>query len=260
MTTPAKFGATIATVMLAISGVATAQEVQRPMLTVTVNCMKAKVADYANLETEMWLPMHQSLVDRGKLNSWSLYWVLYGDRSKCDYYTIMTYRGDKQRGAQPATEETFAAVHKGDDFAAAMRKTWASREHVASELWMLVDSTGLRRHKFAIVNLMHAQDPDAYVRMESEVFKPGHQALIDGGHRVGWALNELLAPTGTSIPYNFSTVDFTDQLGPVPMAEAMMSANPERDLEAMQDLLKLRDPVRSETWLLVAATEPPQGE
>ena len=45
-----------------------------------------------------------------------------------------------------------------------------------------------------------------------------------------------------------------DHLDPVPMAEAMMSANPDRDLDALQELLELRDQVTSETWVLVAAT------
>ena len=66
---------------------------------------------------------------------------------------------------------------------------------------------------------------------------------------------ELVTPLGTSIPYNYSTVDFTNDLNPVPMAEALMSANPDRDLDALEDLLQLREQVSSETWALVAATE-----
>jgi hypothetical protein len=69
----------------------------------------------------------------------------------------------------------------------------------------------------------------------------------------------LVAPVGTSIPYNYSTVDFSNYLNPVPMAEAMLSANPDRDLEEMQDLLALREQVSSQTWALVATTERPDG-
>jgi hypothetical protein len=66
----------------------------------------------------------------------------------------------------------------------------------------------------------------------------------------------LLSPLGTSVPYNYSTVDLVDNLDPVPMAEAMMAANPGRDLDAMQALLELREQVSSETWALVVATKP----
>ena len=46
-----------------------------------------------------------------------------------------------------------------------------------------------------------------------------------------------------------------NDLNPVPMAEALMTAHPDRDLDALEDLLELRDQVSSETWVLVAATE-----
>jgi hypothetical protein len=91
--------------------------------------------------------------------------------------------------------------------------------------------------------------------METRVFKPAHQALVDGGFRFGWAMYALVSPIGTSIPYNYSTVDFVDHLSPVPMADAMMAANPDRDLEALKELLALREQVSSETWALVKSTK-----
>lgn len=38
-------------------------------------------------------------------------------------------------------------------------------------------------------------------------------------------------------------------------ADCMKSANLDQDLEAMYEMLKLRENVNSETWVLVAATE-----
>ncbi|MDH3352338.1 MAG: hypothetical protein OEM60_00380 [Gammaproteobacteria bacterium] len=246
--------AVIMAAMLAIPGVVFAQDEEQPPLYVAVDCMKSTTGDYRDVETDIWRPMHQELVDQGKINSWALYWVKFGDRSRCDFYTVTTYLGHEQLNAAAAFAEAFAVVHKGKDFMRAMARTWASRQHVATELWLAVDATQIKQHRFAIVNMMHAKDPDAYERMETEVFKPGHQALVDGGHRSGWAMYELVSPLGTTIPYNFSTVDFVDHLNPVPMAEAMLSAHPTRDLEAMHELLGLRDNVRSETWALVSAT------
>ena len=121
---------------------------------------------------------------------------------------------------------------------------------------MLLDQTVIQPHRYAIVNKMFASDPVAYERMESEVFKAGHQVLIDSGDRAGWAIYALVSPIGRSIPYNYGTVDFINDLGPVPMAEAMLAGNPDRDLDAMHELLGLRDDILSETWGLVGATEP----
>lgn len=233
-----------------------AQDDERPPLYVSIDCMKSTTADYASVETDMWQPMHKERMNQGEINSWSLYWVMYGDRSRCDYYTVTTYPGSEPLNASPPYDEIFEAVHPDGDFEEAMSRTFASREQVASELWVTVDSIAPATHRFAVVNKMSANDPDAYERMESRVFKPGHQALVDGGYRSGWAMYALVSPIGTSIPYNYSTVDYVDHLNPVPMAEAMMSANPDRDLDALQELLALREQVSSETWVLVAATKP----
>jgi hypothetical protein len=232
-----------------------AQDEARPRLYLSLDCMKSTAIDYRGVELEIWQAIHQELVNRGKRNSWAIYEVLFGDRSKCDFYTVTTLLGEDQLNEDPEYEKVFKAAHPEDDFEEAMVRTWASRERVSTELWVAVDGTEIKEHRFAVVNRMKAFDADAYERMESQVFKPGHQALLDSGHRSGWGLYALVSPLGTSIPYNYSTVDFSMDLNPVPMAEAMISANPDRDLDAMQRLLNLRDQVNSETWVLVAATQ-----
>ncbi len=244
----------VTTALLSLAGVAAAGSEARPPLFVAVDCMKSTAADYASLETDIWQAMHQALVDQGRRNSWALYHVMYGDRSRCDYYTVTTFRGQEQLDANPDYVEVFKAVHPGKNAGKAMARTWASRRHVSTDLLMLVDSTEIRPHRFAIVNLMLADDPDAYERMESKVFKAAHQALVDDGHRAGWAVYELLSPTGSAISYNYSTVDLVNNLAPAPMAEAIIAANPGRDLEEMHELLRLREHVRSETWALVTST------
>ena len=241
--------------LLVLSVVAMAQEAETSPLYVSVDCMKSTATDYADFEREIWQPMHQEMVNQGKINSWALYWVQYGDRSKCDFYTVTTYRGEERLNADPAYSEVFEAVHQRKDLAEAMTRTFASRQHVATDLWIMVDSTQIKEHRFAVVNTMLAEDPDVYERMESRTFKPGHQALVDSGHRAGWGVYALVSPLGTSVPYNYSTVDFMNRLGPAPVAESMLSAHPDRDLEAMHDMLKLREHIRSETWALIAATK-----
>lgn len=249
----------LAIVAASVSIAALADDRQQPAY-ISVECMKATSPDYRWIESAIWLPMHQHMVEQGKQQRWALYWVMYGDRSRCDFYTVTTYVGSEQLNAYPSFEEVFAAVHADRDFEKSMARTLAARQQVSSELWQMVDAIPPQQHRFAIVNRMYAADPDAYERMETGVFKPGHQALVDGGFRKGWAMYSLLSPLGTSVPYNYSTVDLVDNLDPVPMAEAMMAANPGRDLDAMQALLELREQVSSETWALVLATKPRSKE
>lgn len=245
----------VVSVLLLVPNVATAEKETPQPLYVSVDCMKSTSGDYVSVEKEIWQPMHQKLVDQGKRNSWALYRVEYGDRSRCDFYTVTTYRGVGQLNVDPAYDELFEAVHGKMKLKAAMARTFASRENVASELWIAVDSTEIGRHRFAVVNMMYAEDPDIYETMESTIFKPGHQALIDSGYRTGWGVFALVAPAAKSVRHNYSTMDFVNQIGPVPMAEFLLSANPDRDLEAMHDMLELREHISSETWALVTATE-----
>lgn len=247
-----------ALIALALPGNVSAEEDQP--LYVSVDCMKSLTPDYVNVETEIWQPMHEELVKQGKRNSWALYWVRFGDRSRCDYYTVTSYRGQEQLDADPDYGEVFAAAHPRKNIDKAMARTFASRHQVSSELWLMVESTVIKPHRYAIVNLMQAEDPDAYERMESMVFKAAHEGLVDEGHRAGWAVYQLVSPTGAAVPYNYSTVDLVNNLAPAPMAEAMISANPDRDLRAMHELLELREHVRSETWALVTSTTLPAAE
>lgn len=233
----------MAATILTMPGIAPAQDEDELQQYMAVDCLKAVNADYGNLQTKAWLSTNQKLVDEDQQNSWALYNVLYGDRARCDFYAVTTFLGDEQLNNNQSNDVGFKSVHR-----------------VATELWVAVDRTAIEQHRYAVVNLMHAPDPDAYQRMESRVFKPGHQSLLDSGHRAGWAMYELVSPVGTSMSYNFSTVDFSNFLSPVPMAEAMMAANPDRDLEEMHELLNLREHVSSQTLLLIAATEDPGNQ
>jgi len=243
--------------MAMFPGVSVAQEEGSEPVYVSVDCMKSTSTGYEQHEQEVWQPMHQYLVDNGKRIRWALYRVMYGDRSRCDYYTVTTYSGAGQLDATADYEEAFSAVHGGKNAGRVFAQTAAARQHVATELWMQVDQTEVRAHRYAIVNKMYAEDSIAYESMESDVFKAGHEALMESGHRAGWVVYSLVSPIGSSIPYNYGTVDLVNELGPVPMAEAMLAGNPDRDLDAMHELLGLREQVLSETWLFVAATEAP---
>lgn len=245
----------IAAVVYVLPGATIAAEDEPPPHYVSVDCMKSTSPAYVDVETELWLPLHQERVNQGKISSWALYWVQYGDRTNCDFYTVTTFIGADQLNANHDVEDVFAAVHPGLNLKQEMASTAKSRMHVATHLWLMADHIAATSHRFAVVNKMYARDPDMYERMEMRVFKPGHQALVDGGHRSGWAMYALITPLGTSVPYNYATIDFMNHLNPVPLAEALMSANPGQDLDALEDLLQLRDQVSSETWMLIAATE-----
>ena len=249
---------TMLTLLLAAAvmpSVSTAQEQEQEPVYIHVACMKSTAADYADVETEIWQPMHQHMVDGDQIYAWTFYWVLFGDRSECDYYTANTYRGAKQLTAIPDYADVFAAVHPDKSWDEAMAKTASSRTMVRSELWVWVDGIGPTAYQYAAVNQMSAENRSDYLEYEQEVWKPIHQSLVDGGHTAGWGLYELLSPHGSSIPYNFATVDYLNKLGPTPMEETMRSTHPDREIAAItHEGDDARDHVLGETWSLIART------
>ncbi len=181
MTTRSTCSVFVAAAVIFSCGGVLADNVEKEPRYLSVECMKSTSPEYQSIEIDVWLPMHQEMVEQRKQERWALYWVKYGDRSRCDYYTVTTYVGSAQLNAVPAFDEVFKVAHPRGDFTKAMVRTGASRQHVASELWQMVDAIPSNQHRFAIVNRMNAADPDAYERMETRVFKPGHEALVDGG-------------------------------------------------------------------------------
>jgi hypothetical protein len=247
---------TLMLVAVTIPCVSAAQEEAGGTLYVQVDCMKSTSADYVDVETEIWQPIHQQAVKQGKMSSWALYWVLYGDRSVCDYYTLNSYQGLEQLNAAGDSSEYFAAAHPGENWDEAMQRTAASRDHVRSQLWVWIDGVPGGDHRFVAANQMYAEDGPAYEQFEQETWKPIHQALVEGGHTAGWGLYALSSPHGTSIPYNYVTVDFLERLGPAPIAETIGSVHPDADVAGiLQQGLDLRDHVLGETWMLIASTE-----
>lgn len=94
-----------------------------------------------------------------------------------------------------------------------------------------------------------------YVRSEKEDWKPVHQALVDGGQRVGWTLWGLGMPGGTSNNHDYVTSNVFssyDQFSNQDYEGAFKKAHSGKDANTMMEKTgKARDLVKSELWELV---------
>lgn len=246
---------TVATLLITSSSVV-AQDVEtQPDVYLQVDCMKSTSPDYSSLETEIWQPMHQAMVDAGQKQSWALYRVMYGDRSECDYFTVNTYSGLDQLNGDVSYQDVFAKVHPNKDLDEAFDKTSMSREMVRTELWVMIDGIIPESFEYAVVNQMAADDPDDYIKMEREVFMPVHQASVDAGLRAGWALYELVAPSSNTMPYNFGTVDFMNEIGRENAGPLWEKVHPDMEMSGLWDMAdEARTHIGNATWQLIART------
>lgn len=253
---PAITGLALLLAATAVPSLGAAQEEAEETAYVQVECMKSTSPDYVAVETEVWQPIHQQAVKQGKLAGWAFYGVLHGDLSECDYYAVTTFRGLEQLNAARPFGDYFAIAHPGKSWEDAMKRTAASRAHVRTHLWILLEAVPPADHRFVSVNQMYAEDGADYLEYEREIWKPIHQAMVDDGHSAGWAIYGLDSPHGGSIPFNYVTIDFLKQLGPRPVAETLKSVHPEMEVAAVyQDSRDVRDHLLSETWVLLASTE-----
>lgn len=225
-----------------------------------VDCMKSASPDYVPVEIDIWQPMHQELVNQGKKLSWALFGVEFGSRAECDYYTVSQYMGvDAIDGPYDGLPATFEKAHPQGDIGDAMMRTGASRELVWTHLYATVGGIRPESFEYAHVNRMDAENGEAYVEHEMNTFKPVHQALVDDGVTKGWLVGALISPAGSSLGYNFITVDFADHPGPIPFGDYLMKAHPGAAMqEVFEHTESARDHVLHETWRLVATTGPPE--
>ncbi len=221
-----------------------------------VDCMKSRTSDYTDVERNIWKPIHAELVNQGRKLSWAFYSVWFGDRSECDYFTVNIYRGiEAVQDDLPDFQDIYQKAHPNGTLDEDMNKTWASREMVWSELWVQLDGVGPGAFKYVRVNQMAADDGDAYVEMEQEIYKPVHAALMEAGETGGWGLYQRVAPWGTSSAYNYGTVDFLEDLGAFPFAEYLAKVHSGADLDAIDErTVATRDLVSGSIWVLLDST------
>ncbi|HUF10632.1 MAG TPA: hypothetical protein VMO47_15030 [Rhodothermales bacterium] len=224
---------------------------------IVVGCMKSTSSDYVDVERDLWLPMHQEMVNQGQKAGWALYQVRFGFRDECDHYTVNRYIGaDAVAGAFMDLPAIFAKVHPDADMDEAVERTLASREMVWSQLFALAGGIPPESFQYAHVNRMQASNEDAYIDYEMDTFRPVHQALVDDGITKGWLVLALVRPHGSAMKYNFTTVDFADHPRPIPFAEYVAKVHPDRTLqEIIEQGESVRELVLSETWHLLARTD-----
>ncbi len=226
---------------------------------VTVDCMKSTSSDYVDLETEIYKPIHQAQVDAGRKQSWALYWVLFGDRSECDYYTVNVQTGSQMNAEGGGFAAFFEQVHPDLDMDEVSADTWASRDMVWTRQWRIVDMVPPTDFTYVQVNEMLADDGTEYIAMERETYKPVHEALVADGVTAGWGVYQLVSPHGSSMGFNYGTADFLNSLGGVDWNTYMAKAHPGKDVAALADAAEdTRELVSSETWLLLQRTDPPK--
>ena len=225
---------------------------------------------YTYTEEAYWKPVHQKLVDEGKINGWALYGTMYpyGTEAEYNYITVTSYVGFAASG-EGLTNEMFASAHPGKsdrEISEMITKTLASRELVKSELWLGIDGVPANAPvAYMMVNFVQPTVPAAeYVAIEQEVWKPVHMVRQEEGHAAGWGMYQKLMPGGTAEAYSRSTIDFYssyDKINSGFTLDIFKTAHPtlsDEELQAAnQKTGESRDFIKTELWSYLMGTETP---
>ena len=225
---------------------------------------------YVELEQEVWKPVHEALIEAGILTSWQLYAVRLpgGTGSEYNYVTVNVY--DSLTDLEnPYPEDVLTRVHADTALAGLAARTYAARDLVRSELWVLIDQTvdtsaadtSAAQSRYALIDFMRVKPggEEEFISLEREGAKPVHQERVKEGVIDGWSVYGLMLPAGTEYGYNYGTANFFSSLTALEnpnLEDLILRVHEGADLsELFGRLYAARDLVRSELWELIDHAE-----
>ena len=178
--------------------------------------------DYMALE-DFWSKIHQEGIKEGAYTGWDLWSLQPGGQEQGYQFLVVTVYDDMKNMMQGSTmEEIFARGKKAyPDMTEEqiMERTMAgadSRTRGVILYCSVIDGTegefDMPLGTFATIGMMKAKDNDAYVKAESEVFKPIHQKSVSEGLKGSWSLARIISPTGTDTYASHFTVNMYKDL------------------------------------------------
>lgn len=112
-----------------------------------VSKMKTKQAGYFEMEEKAYKPVHQAMVDMGKLNSWSVWGRPFWDDMSYNAITVNGYVSAEQMSDSGYSDEVFQKATAGKKSGEMMEMTNyfnttnEYRDMVQSQLWEVIDQT-----------------------------------------------------------------------------------------------------------------------
>ncbi len=238
-----------------------------------VTKLKKTNDDLMSMENELVKPIVQQRIKEGTLRAHLMFRVLYpsADNAEYDYAVINVF--DDFNDLHLSNEQFTTLLDNtfpNADFPKMKERYKAAALNVGSEVYSRVDEAfpgpdggdGMKA-KFVKVNHMKVTpgSNSAYAQMESEVFKPLHQASAKKGHIHDWILAERILPYGSNGDNDYLTFDIYSEWGDMAAGnwnELFKEVHPTKDGNALMDKMgKLRDLRMAEVWELVHMVNEP---
>jgi hypothetical protein len=201
---------------------------------------------------EFWSGIHKQRVADNSILGWDL-WSLSpaGTKQGSQYLTVTLFPSLKAMLQAMSSLDVMAYAKKAypakteKELNAMFDKTVKSRDMAHQVLLKQVDKTKgnfqMKVGTMATIDIMKQLD-DSYEKVESEIFKPWHQDLVDKGKKGSWELLRTILPAGSEAYGTHFTISMFNDVSQ--MAASMEDAGGEMDLTtglAVKEGLKTRD-------------------
>jgi len=163
-------------------------------------------SDYQQVE-EFWSGIHKQRVADKSILGWDL-WSLTpsGTKQGSQYLTVTLFANLENMLKAINSLDVMGYAKKAyptksdKDFAVMFDKTGKSRDMANQILFKMVDQTkgdfDMKVWTLATLDIMKQLD-DSYEKVESEIFKPWHQQLVDQGKKGSWGILRAILPAGS---------------------------------------------------------------
>jgi hypothetical protein len=237
---------------------------EEPTIFAIIDYMKVKpgnVDKYVDIEKTIWKPIHQELINQGKIVGWHLYEVRYTGTDDDYNYVTVTLIDNPASLENPYVGIDYGKILPGKDIAKAYEETLKNRDLVKSNLIIrqayAYPDGGPVPFKYLEVDYMKVKpgEEDNYLDVEKNIWLPVHKEFIKAGTRVGWSLWSQQFPGGSKMDHQFATVNYFSDFSKIGMAnyvDAFSKAHQGKDVnELFEKTGKSRELVRSELWELL---------
>jgi hypothetical protein len=227
------------------------------------NCIKLQpgktAADYQRYVSEVSRKLWQNAANEGTLASYALFRAVApaGEAAKCDFITIAV---SQNMPSPPLDNETIAKALKATSSPMTVQQLTARRDSlvklITSEIWRTTHVVGqYQKGDYFYVNYIKANDLQAFVAFERDIWKPMAEQMVKDGSLRAWRQAMIVVPSGAEHKYRILTADFFPSWQNVfkgfTAREAFAKVHPGKDYEqVMQAGIKTRDIAKRELYVV----------
>ncbi len=175
--------------------------------------------DYVNLEGNVWKPIQQEHIKEGGLVSWSVYRVWFTGTASEYNYAVMERYSKYEDMDFPYDDDIITKVHPGMNQEKLMEDTFRAREIATGQslvrISMLRPAGKIEPSKYVVATYLNIKNSNKaqFEKNILEIAVPALQDRMNNGYNQGWDLFKVVLPEGDSVPYQYISLEYINNMG-----------------------------------------------